>query len=449
LITASVWHRPDIPEPVKDRLAERQARAAIALLRLGRGAEVLPLLRHGADPRLRSFIINWLRPLGADSRALADEFVRVPATAQGQPSMDAALFHPETSLRRALIMALGTYGIEELSPAEREPLIARLLELYREDPDAGIHGAAEWALRRCWQQEKIGTVDAELSRLKDDRGRRWSVNGQGQTFVLVDGPVEFRMGSPASETERIAANETPRRVLIPRRFAIAAREVTIEQFRRFAKAHPALDHSQNWLNRFSPDQGGPWIGLDWYAAATYCNWLSEQEGIPRDQWCYLPNESRAFADGMTIPADVLRRTGYRLPTSAEWEYACRAGTVTSRYYGHSLDLLAAYARYQANSTDRAWKCGGLLPNDLGLFDMLGNVYEWCQDGPGAPRPEQKGVYSDIITFPECVRDKNARLLRGGTRGSPPFGVRSAVGYGEAPSSQDLPHVGFRPARTWP
>ena len=123
----------------------------------------------------------------------------------------------------------------------------------------------------------------------------------------------------------------------------------------------------------------------------YCNWLSEQEGLPKDQWCYLPNEAGAYAEGMTIPADVLERTGYRLPTEAEWEYACRAGAVTSRYYGHSIDLLDAYAWYQANSKEHAWTCGSLLPNDLGLFDMLGNVFEWCQDQHGRVRGRREGT----------------------------------------------------------
>ena len=71
--TASVWHRPVMSEEVKDGLAMRQARAAVALVRLGKAESVWPLLRHSADPRLRSFIVNWLNPLGADPQTIAAE----------------------------------------------------------------------------------------------------------------------------------------------------------------------------------------------------------------------------------------------------------------------------------------------------------------------------------------------------------------------------------------
>ena len=457
-ITASVWHRPVITEETRDQLAEHQARAAIALLRMDKAEEVWPLLRHSADPRLRSFIVNWLSPLGADTRIIAAELERLPATAQpspvqGQQKMDAILFHPETSQRRALILALGTYGTEGLSPGEREPLTGKLFDLYRNDPDAGIHGAVEWTLRQWKQQEKLQAADAKLMKLKDWGDRRWYVNGQGQTFAVIEGPVEFRMGSPPTEPERIAGSETPRRTAIPRRFAIAAKEVTVEQFQRFLKLGGiTIDRYQVWadlLSRYSPDPQGPWIAPDWYTAAHYCNWLSEQEGLSKDQWCYLPIpiEVGAYAEGMSIPANVLQRTGYRLPTEAEWEFACRAGAVTSRYYGHSLDLLDAYARHQANSKEHAWTCGSLFPNDLGLFDMLGNMVEWCQDSSNASKPAKKGIYNDSINISESIFEQSPRILRGGSFRIQPADVRSADRNGLAPTYRGN-YIGFRPSRTY-
>jgi tetratricopeptide (TPR) repeat protein len=80
LVTASIWRRPAVGEPAKDALAQRQARAAAALIRLGHAGEVWPLLRHSADPRLRSFIVNWLNPLGADPKTLAAELARLDSS---------------------------------------------------------------------------------------------------------------------------------------------------------------------------------------------------------------------------------------------------------------------------------------------------------------------------------------------------------------------------------
>ena len=410
---------------VKDRLAERQARAAITLLRMGKAGEIIPLLRHSADPRLKSFIVNWLNPLGADPRVIAAELDRIPATpkptpAQGQQFMDAVLFHPETSKRRALILALGQYGEERLSAEDRKPLIDKLLALYENDPDAGIHGAAEWTLWKWGQQESLKEKDAAM-RGKEPGEHRWYVNGQGQTFALIDGPVEFRMGSPPTEPDRIAGNETPRRMVIHRRFAIADREVTVEQYQRFVKTNPQFGLDPSDLARCSPKGAGPMIYVSWYGAAAYCNWLSEQEGLPKDQWCYVPNQDRAYGAGVTIPADVLKRTGYRLPTEAEWEYACRSGTITSRYYGFSTDLLGNHAWSRANSQDHAWPCGGLLPNDLGLFDMLGNVYEWVQDRSGPPIQT-----NDDINRVEYFNIRYPRLRRGGTFFNQPANVRSEL-----------------------
>ncbi len=237
LLTAAIWHRPVRSEELKDRLAERQARAAIALFGLGKAEELLPLLRHSADPRLRSFIINWLEPLGADRKLIADEFCRIkpnakPAPAQGQQLMDAVLFQAETSTLRALVLALGKFSVDSFSAEERKPVIDKLLDLYRNDPDSGIHGAAEWTLRKWGQQQNLKALDEELIKGSAPKDHRWFVNRQGQTFAVIEGPVEFLMGSPPADTER-TPDEPPRRMRIPRRFGIAVKEVTIEQFQRF------------------------------------------------------------------------------------------------------------------------------------------------------------------------------------------------------------------------
>src|SRR5262249_1985181 len=129
---------------------------------------------------------------------------------------------------------------------------------------------------------------------------------------------------------------------------------------------------------FAPSTKCPAVLITWYLAAEYCNWLSEQEGLPPNEWCFEPNKGK-YDDGMKLAPDCLKRRGYRLPTEAEWEDACRAGSKTSRYYGDSTPLLVKYGWYMANAEDHSWPVGMLKPNDWGLFDMHGNNWDWCLD----------------------------------------------------------------------
>jgi formylglycine-generating enzyme required for sulfatase activity len=379
-----------------EKLHQRQARAAVALVRLGQVEDVCPLLRHSRDPGVRSFIVHWLKALGTDPRVLVaklEGLAREPsllATAEGTSRMEAILFDPVIPVRRALILALGEYYAEDLPAGMRDEVAAMLLDAYRNDPDAGIHGAAEWTLRQWNQDEVLKKVDTDMPALADRGDRRWFVNSQGQTLVLIEGPVRFLMGAPLAEPESLEQERPQHPQAIGRRFAVATKEVTRAQYDRFLQQNPKYPRFR--IDQYSPDHQGPQVAVSWYDAAAYCNWLSEQEHL---EACYEPNAKGEYAEGMKLAPDCLKRSGYRLPTEAEWEYVCRAGAVTSRSYGGSLELLRKYAWFLQNSpTTQANRCGRLKPNDLGLFDLLGNAWEWCLDAYAPYR--QDGSKSDMI-----------------------------------------------------
>jgi formylglycine-generating enzyme required for sulfatase activity len=448
LLAATVWHLPAVPDTDKEKRALRQASAGVALLRLGQADRVWPLLRRRPDPRTRSYLIHQLARRGADPGRLIERLEQ----------------DKDVSIRRALLLALGEF---ELPAGERQRLVPRVLRLYRDEADAGLHGAAEWLLRHWKQEGTLREVEEEWVKDRAKReqrerelkaspvpsgpGGRWYVNGQGQTMVVVPGPVTFRMGSPVAEAGReggpAGTIETPHHKRIGRQFAIAAHEVTVRQFLRFRN-----DHDYN--KTYSPSGDHP-VNLEtWYDAAAYSNWLSAQEGIAEEQWCYEPKEGKdardwsreAYGEGMKLKANYLSLDGYRLPSEAEWEYACRAGALTSRYYGETEDLLGRYAWYTKVSQDR-WMlpAGSLKPNDLGLFDMLGNALEWCQERvtyyrPAFPWSEDR---EDIRDIDRII----GRVLRGGAFAYQAVLVRSAVRGGIEPAYRGN-NVGFRPARTF-
>jgi formylglycine-generating enzyme required for sulfatase activity len=444
-VAASVWHRPVVPDDEKEKLGKRQANAAVALLRLNQAEKVWPLFQHSQDARARSYLIHRLSPLGTDAASIV------------QRLQD----EREVSNRRALLLALGEFSATELSMGERSALIPQLLELYRTDPDAGIHGSVAWLLRQWGQKEKLQGIDGELTKLSapsapsprlrgEGRGegstdRHWYVNGQGQTFVILPGPIEFLMGSPRTEAEREGRAEGPverlHKARIDRSVALAACEVTVEQFLRFRK-----DHS--YIPQYADKPDCPINGVTWYDAAAYCNWLSEQEGLAKDQWCYERNARGDYAEGMKAKPNYLQLSGYRLPTEAEWEYACRAGTGTSRYYGETTELLSHYAWYTENSLNR-WMLpvGSLKPNDFGLFDMQGNALEWCHDRIVHYRLRSAQQPTEDRPFAGAVRDASLRVLRGGSFTDLPMTVRSAGRYRDQPTYRGI-YVGFRAARTY-
>jgi hypothetical protein len=226
----------------------------------------------------------------------------------------------------------------------------------------------------------------------------------------------------------------PNKVAVAYRFAMATHEVTVTQFTKFARGYVQI-------LRYAPEPDCPATTVSWFAAAAYCNWLSRQEGIPKEEWCYEPNEKGDYAAGMKIPANFLRRTGYRLPTEIEWQDVCEANTDTSFSFGEPLELLQRYGWYQDNSHSRTWPVGRLRPNALGMFDMHGNVGEWSQD-----RWQRNAKRASSES--ETIKSDSDRVLRGGAFNDNPDFVRFSHRSDAAPSAHGF-NIGFRLARTYP
>ena len=472
----------DLPssDDKRETLAKRQANAAVALLRMSQPEKVWPLLKHSPDPRLRSYLIHRLIPMGADPEALIKRLYE----------------EPDTTIRRSLLLSLGELNEKELPPASRTSLLQKLQTIYRADADPGLHAAAEWLLR-TWKQERwLNQVNEEWTKDKEQRAKRlegieqqlkasraasapgvppqWYVNGQGQTMVVIPGPVEFVMGSPPTEAGR-ESRENQHKMHIGRTCALAAKSVTLAEYQRFDRGYGG--ETQQW----SPTGDCPVLGISWFQAAAYCNWLSKQEGLPESEWCYEPlRDAKAmpalaassvgllgsplgpvlaicglyagrtdpeYKVGMKLAANYLKRSGYRLPTETEMEFATRAGSVTSRFYGETEELLPNYAWYNKNGQDRSWPVGSKKPNDLGLFDVQGNVFTWCQERFQAyPNSKEKEVTDDNEGALSITLEN--RVLRGGSFAVQASIVRSAFRQGVVPTYRSDGDVGLRPARTF-
>ena len=421
----------DLPssDDKREKLAKRQANAAVALLRMNQPEKVWPLLKHSPDPRVRSYLIHRLSPLGADAKAIVKRLDD----------------EPDLTIRRALLLSLGEYGEKDFSPDDRKAVLPKLREIYRTEADPGLHAASEWLLR-TWKEE--GWLNKENEKWAKDTEQRekvsraalapgakpqWYVNSQRQTMVVIPGPVTFMMGSPTTEADRFSY-ETQHKKQIGRTFAIAAKSVTWEEYLQYAP-----EDKDEREDKYSPSLSCPVNYISWHMAAKYCNWLSKKENLPE---CY-----EIKGQVVKLRENYLTLTGYRLPTEAEMEYVTRAGALTSRYYGETEELLPKYAWFLNTSKNKTWPVGTLKPNDLGLFDVQGNVYTWCQERyTNYPSQKVEEVTEDREDEQVDI-GTDSRVLRGGSFDYRASTVRSAFRDYDAPADR-VNHNGFRPARTF-
>ena len=256
-------------------------------------------------------------------------------------------------------------------------------------------------------------------------------------------PGEFTMGSPPHEDRWEGGREDPQhKVSISKGFALGRFEVTRAQYDSFVadtnrpdapcavwdRGQWLAEPSRNWREPgFGQDQGHPVVCVSWNDALAYTQWLTRKTG-----------------------------KAYRLPSEAEWEYAARAGTLTARHWGEDAAGGCAFANQGDQSLraalglDGVADCddrrvytapaGSYLPNPWGLFDMLGNAWEWTHD---CWNPGYNGAPEDGSAW--TVGDCSLRVPRGGSWNSHQRNVRSA-NRGTYRADIGFFHIGFRLAR---
>lgn len=261
-------------------------------------------------------------------------------------------------------------------------------------------------------------------------------------FVLIPAGT-FTMGSPSSESGR-DNDETQHQVTLTRDFFVQAHEVTQSEWRVSMGNNPSYFTSCG--------DTCPVENVNWYEAVAYANALSRQEGL---EACYdVSGETgtlgggcggERWCDGDFAYANVdfagLDCEGYRLPTEAEWEYAARAGTTTSRYCGSSESCLDGIAWYRDNSLETAHRVGGKDSNEWGLYDVLGNVWEWCWDRYG---DYPRGSVTDSLG----PTSGSYRVIRGGSWINFAWTARAANRGYRGPGIRNF-ILGFRLARSTP
>jgi len=277
-----------------------------------------------------------------------------------------------------------------------------------------------------------------------------TTNSIGMKMRLIP-PGEFLMGSsdkelaklleeakdlPESYKVRIRAGGPQHRVTLTKPFSLATHEVTRSQFRQFVdetsyKTDAERDgngglgikddqfvHAPEfvWNTKLASGVGTtndhPVVNVSWNDAVAFCEWLSDKEGAT-----------------------------YRLPTEAEWEFACRAGNPGRFSCGDDESKLGEYAWYSHQGGSNTQPVGRKRANSFGLFDLHGNVWEWCSDGSG---PYQEGPVVDPVGSTEASH----RVQRGGSLGSQSTFVRSAARASMQPKARNCATEGFRPVRTY-
>ena len=381
--------QPDAADPAGSEQPSTDFSLRLALMEalLGKAERMNRALQSGSDSTLRTELI-----------------LSAPEVPLGIPMLFAALqpppgeSQPAAGLAAGILQMLRQYPQHEIenrmgltSPREQ------VLQLFAKHPAAEVHSSAESLLRHWGLDNELAEARRRLRRPQPLAGYGWHEDPSGLCFAIFE-PETFLMGEPGN---RGAGRDAPfaHQRLVDRRFGISTTEVTWEQFLALEQARiDELDRRiqqvaagserellQKRLGYFQRLRSGrksepSALAADkmtWVEAALCCEQLNLQQGMPTTYQLSYRDQGRV--PGITHSLEVLSSAGYRLPTSGEWELAARCGGLTRYTFGNRQSRMGFFGWTIENSRNQVQPVGELLPNRGGLFDMQGNVSEWCHD----------------------------------------------------------------------
>ncbi len=445
------------------RLGRRRANAAITLLRQGERDAYFDALRITDDPESLSQFVARCQQCGVTPTELIESLQRSAALRQ---SVSGAAKKIESRVMYGLLLALGSYPVEQIPEGSREALIVRLRDLYAKDPSASVHSASGWLLRHWGRGEDVQKMDEQEVPYDPTGERDWfrlrmeltarpeeaadnvtstaKKHSLSLTFIVFPAG-EYRLGSPEFEGGELDRenDEVPRVVRISRSVALCDREVQWGLYDVFEGGQWRDGMQSQWGWDLSDDDAV--FGRNWYDWVEFCRWLTGEWRGDDESWqCYPETESlEKDGNGNPIYGDVLlARGGFRMPTESEWELAARSDQRTAFAFGGDVTLLEDYGWFKDNSGKRPRVTAVKPPVGSGLFDVHGNLYEWTHDWYASIDGSSSHV------DPQGASGGSDRVLRGGGWSDDAANCRTADRYSYEPTIRNASD-GFRLALSLP